>query len=69
MIDPATLALLEVHAVNGAQRASDGANNVAEASRLHHLASLSQLSQREALATRSADGYTVARDLASAASS
>ena len=52
MIDAATLSLLEVHAVNGAQRASDGANNVAEASRLHHLASLSQLSQREALATR-----------------
>ena len=60
-IDPATLSMLEIHAVNGAQRASDGAANVAEASRLGYLEGKTQLNQREALANRSADVSSVAQ--------
>ena len=61
-IAPDSLSLLEMHALNGAQRQADSAANVAEASRLGYLESKTQLNQREALATRSADVSLVARD-------
>ncbi len=54
--------LLQMHALNGSQRQADAAANVAEASRLGYLESKTQLNQREALATRSADVSLVARD-------
>ncbi len=36
-IDPASMAMLEMHALNGAQRTADGASNGAEAMRLDYL--------------------------------
>jgi len=61
-IDPATMAMLEVHAVNGAQRAADGASNGAEAMRLDYLEGKRKMDIRESTALQEARASTIARE-------
>ena len=62
-IDPQTMAMLEVHAVNGAQRAADGASNGAEAMRLDYLEGKRKMDIRESTALQEARASTIAREV------
>ena len=62
-IDPATMSMLEVHAVNGAQRAADGASHVAEAMRLDYLEGKRKMDIRESTALQEARASTIAREV------
>ena len=62
-IDPATMSMVELHAVKGAQRAADGAGHVAEAMRLDYLEGKRKMDIRESTALQEARASTIAREV------
>ena len=62
-IDPTSMAMLEMHALNGAQRTADGASNGAEAMRLDYLEGKRKMDIRESTALQEARASTIAREV------